>query len=238
MLVDDESGETLIAAAELDGFFVQPDREPPEVTFRNVCRFAAGRREVDSAVLRIVNHREDTIGEYYIGPVRLRAAEARGQGAEHPAVFCEMHGDRGEYPEAEDIWRRWVLDRPLQEGEWAQQSAYRHIAWLHVVQNAWFATGHRAARYGSADVVLLDGSRMPTTASFYVALGEAVNGAGGYFGSNLDALADCLSSDCGQGNLKRIVWREARISRRLLPSGFPEAAADVLREYGVQVDME
>ncbi|MEU7913245.1 barstar family protein [Microbispora bryophytorum] len=40
----------------------------------------------------------------------------------------------------------------------------------------------------------LDGSHITDKAGFHLAIGEAINGPGGYFGCNLDALDDCL---CG-----------------------------------------
>jgi len=41
------------------------------------------------------------------------------------------------------------------------------------------------------------GSRIHSRADFFAEIGYAVNGAGGYFGSNLDALADCLGGGYG-----------------------------------------
>ena len=43
----------------------------------------------------------------------------------------------------------------------------------------------------------IDGSRIGSAADFYTEVGRAVNGDGGYFGSNLDALADCLRGGFG-----------------------------------------
>lgn len=43
----------------------------------------------------------------------------------------------------------------------------------------------------------IDGSRIGSKAEFFTEIGRAVNGDGGYFGSNLDALADCLRGGFG-----------------------------------------
>jgi Barstar (barnase inhibitor) len=40
--------------------------------------------------------------------------------------------------------------------------------------------------------VVLDGSRIVDIPTFYIVLGEAINGPGGYYGAGLDALDDCL----------------------------------------------
>ncbi|AKS31806.1 barstar family protein [Mycolicibacterium goodii] len=43
----------------------------------------------------------------------------------------------------------------------------------------------------------IDGSAVHSKADFFTEIGRAVNGDGGYFGSNLDALADCLRGGFG-----------------------------------------
>lgn len=43
----------------------------------------------------------------------------------------------------------------------------------------------------------IDGTRVASKPDFYAEIGRAVNGDGGYFGSNLDALADCLRGGFG-----------------------------------------
>src|ERR1700737_1985099 len=41
------------------------------------------------------------------------------------------------------------------------------------------------------------GDNIRSLEDFYIVIGEAVNGPGGYFGSNLDALSDCLRGGFG-----------------------------------------
>lgn len=45
--------------------------------------------------------------------------------------------------------------------------------------------------------VYLEGAWINDVPSFYLSLGEAINGPGGYFGGSLDALADCLCDSFG-----------------------------------------
>jgi hypothetical protein len=45
--------------------------------------------------------------------------------------------------------------------------------------------------------VILDGSRVLDIPTFHIALGEAVNGPGGYYGGDLGALDDCLRGRFG-----------------------------------------
>lgn len=45
--------------------------------------------------------------------------------------------------------------------------------------------------------VVVDGRFATDVAGMYLAIGEAVNGPGGYFGASPDALADCLCGGFG-----------------------------------------
>jgi RNAse (barnase) inhibitor barstar len=46
-------------------------------------------------------------------------------------------------------------------------------------------------------IVTLDGARITDVPSFWLSLGEAINGRHGYYGCNLDALDDCLCGGFG-----------------------------------------
>ncbi len=65
---------------------------------------------------------------------------------------------------------------------------------------------------------VLDGRRITTIDDFYREIGEAVNGEGGWFGQNLDALADCLHGSFGTPPLGEydVTWEHADLSRRAL----------------------
>ena len=58
---------------------------------------------------------------------------------------------------------------------------------------------------GVAVVYIIDGRQVGNLEDFWRVMGEAVNGPGGYFGSNLDAFNDCL---CGGFGTPRtmILW--------------------------------
>ena len=90
----------------------------------------------------------------------------------------------------------------------------------------------------------LHGAGITDRASCYAVLGEAVNGPGGYYGSNLDALADCLRGGFGTEPPFTLVWHDSAVARRRLtgrveiagrgPSYF-EALVETLRGGGVTV---
>ncbi|ROQ66073.1 barstar (barnase inhibitor) [Streptomyces sp. 840.1] len=80
----------------------------------------------------------------------------------------------------------------------------------------------------------------------YLALGEAVNGPGGYFGGCLAALDDCLRGDFGHTAPATLLWRDAatareHLSRALAPDGRPYdlfgLALGLLTEGGMRVTL-
>jgi RNAse (barnase) inhibitor barstar len=87
-------------------------------------------------------------------------------------------------------------------------------------------TRHGAARTirSVTPIYVLDGTQINTLEDFWGVIGEAINGPGGYFGRNLDALADCLAGGLGAPDDDDYVveWRDHQVSRERL--GYPETA--------------
>ncbi|MFI9326120.1 barstar family protein [Kitasatospora sp. NPDC052868] len=92
----------------------------------------------------------------------------------------------------------------------------------------------------------LEGRGITDRAAFYTALGAALNGPGGYFGGNLDALADCLRGGFGPRPPFTLVWADADTARRHLTGqvfigerrlDYFDAILDTLRAGGVAVEL-
>ncbi|WP_405642591.1 barstar family protein [Streptomyces uncialis] len=232
---DEGSGDVLVAAKGVEGFFVDPEAESSEVAFLRACEVKKGRQKIEDAVLEVRNRQREKIGEYFIGRVVLRDTGREELGGNFARVTYRHFGNRCEYPDAERIWPRWASELALGKGEWLRWPVNCQSAWLHVVQNSWFASNRRAARYGVEEIVHLDGAQISTKSGFFCALGEAVNGPGGYFGSNLDALADCISSSSGEGPPARIVWQNFQASREFLDDAFLESIGGLMREFRVDL---
>lgn len=230
---DEESGDVLVAAEGVEGFFIAPEDGPQEVAFLRAHMVERGRRRVEDAVLEVMNRRREKVGEYFVGRVVLGDTGAETPDGNISRVAYRFFGSRCEYPEAEIIWRRWASGIALEKDEWLRWPVSHQGAWLHVVQNHWFTSNRRAARYGLDDVVYLDGVHISTKAGFFCALGEAINGPGGYFGSNLDALADCISSSFGEGPPMKIVWRNFQASQEFLDRSFLDSVVGVMNEFRV-----
>ena len=228
-LVDIEAGEEVLSARDVVGFF--GGERSSTVSFLGVGDIR--RRKSADAVLQVLGRRRDVIGEYHVGQVVLDAHAL----SESPArLSCKVFSSRTEFAESREIWRRWSSEPDLRRLEWVRGTPDYQEAWLDVVQKSWFATGREVARCGDDDVVYLDGRTITTKAGLYCALGEAVNGPGGYYGSSLDAVAEFLSS--GSGAPLGIVWQDYALSRASLPPDYAGKFLDVLREFGVRVDLK
>lgn len=234
-VMDEETRDVIVSAEGVSGFFVDEEEgEVPDVVFLGVHQMGV-RNKTESALLEIRNSRNRKIGEYYAGRVVRNDAGADRTGDAVVNVPFRIFSNRCGVSRAAEIWQRWASDRPLELGEWSRWPASYERVWLHVVQNSWFASGHAASYYGLDGIGRLDAAQFSTRASFYCALGEAVNGPGGYFGSNLDALADCLRVSDGEQRLRRLEWNGFDQSMRTLGGGFVEAVADILRKYSVNL---
>ncbi|MFI5714185.1 barstar family protein [Kribbella sp. NPDC051620] len=205
------------------------------MTFLMVHEVNTDRRQVDESVLKIRSSRSGKIGEYSIGRVvRKEISQASGRGI-IPNVTYKSFGAVGEFPEAARIWIRWVSEVPLDGGEWINMSPSFQAAWLDVVQKSWFATSRGAARYGPSAVVELEGTQISSRTAFYCALGEAINGPGGYYGSSLDGLADCIRSSFGEGPPSRISWRDFQSSAESRDRAYLKSILDVLDEFHIEL---
>ncbi|MFI9013102.1 barstar family protein [Streptomyces griseus] len=238
-LVDKDSGEVLVAAEDLLNYFTEEGREPPQtVTFVRAHRTGRARRTREHAELQVVDRQGRTIGGYVLGQVTAGSRHEHVPSAEDRPDVDYFLGDTCEYPWAGEIWRRWAADRPVERGEWARLPSDRHGSWLHVVQTAWFASGRNATRYGTGATAVVDGSGFTTRDGFYCALGEAVNGPGGYFGSNRDAVWDCLRTTRSDGAAPfRLVWRHVAASRQALGSDFTDSVLALFEEAGVATEL-
>ncbi|WP_407837939.1 barstar family protein [Streptomyces sp. DSM 116496] len=74
-------------------------------------------------------------------------------------------------------------------------------------------------------IYVLDGKRIHTLEDFWLVIGEAVDGPGGYFGRNLDAFNDCLTGgymDLEDGEDFVFEWHDHAHSQQAL--GYAETA--------------
>ncbi|MGW0757935.1 barstar family protein [Streptomyces sp. NPDC002814] len=236
-LVEEASGRVVVAAHEISGFFVESDH----VRSEDILIFGSARepvslsKDLSDMELRVVDSVGKGLGSYYVGRVRLRSTLEGEECTSQGGFVATFYGYACPYVAAGSIWRRWASGDPLRKGEWVEYPVESHDSWLHVVQNSWFETGHVARKYGAEEVCVIDGREILGESSFYCALGESVNGPGGYFGSTLDGLADCLVSSRGGGSRFEVWWEHYSDARERMGASLAESVIGVLREFDVEV---
>lgn len=110
--------------------------------------------------------------------------------------------------------------RPTTKGTWRSLDASGKLAYLQRVRDRHFSLPLRERErlgVGTAGAVhVLDGADFDDGIGFLCAIGEAVNGPGGYFGVSLLAFDDCLFGGFGLQGPCTVRWLNAERSRRLL----------------------
>ena len=88
-------------------------------------------------------------------------------------------------------------------------------------------------------VFRIDGRKIKSVKDFYREVGRAVNGPGGYFGQNLDALADCLRGGFGtpENRPYAFEWQHSEQSQRHLDGTFFDAVRNVFGDVGVPLTL-
>ncbi|MFH9984221.1 barstar family protein [Streptomyces luteogriseus] len=122
------------------------------------------------------------------------------------------------------VWDRWLAGPPRTPGVWAGLDTRQREAWLDLVRERGCRLRHQRRPAGSA--YELDGRHITDEPSLFLALGEAVNGPGGYFGGCVDALDDCLRGTFGYTAPATLLWRDVapareHLSHVLTPEGEP-----------------
>lgn len=232
-LTEDETDRLVVSGQDLLGFFVDPSKPPPRLarlTATDASLTLAPSRLHDIAI-EVRNIDSSLIGHYYIGDVELISSRIATTAPDRTDIDIDF-GITYPFPYAREIWRRWADGEPLQVGEWRRLPAIAHSSWLHVSQQVWSVS---ASAVPDATVPReVDCAELETASSLYCALGEAMRGPGGYFGSNLDALDDCLTSWNDQ---VRLTFLNASRARRAIGTEF-DAVVAVLRDHLAEIRLE
>ncbi|GAA1861420.1 barstar family protein [Asanoa iriomotensis] len=141
------------------------------------------------------------------------------------------------------ILEHWHEGRPARRNLWAGYDRETRHHWAGVALTHMSGAPDRPA----GTTYDLDGRFVTDIEGFYCAIGEAINGPGGYFGWNLDALDDCLVGKFGARTPFRLVWHDSAVAREHLAAGYDRrrlapavTLADLLgifTENDVEVDL-
>lgn len=183
----------------------------PQGRLRHSLEYLGGKRaNAGNGYLKLLDPLGAEIGSYFINHVTPVAVQpsARGSGLVDLTVRlrCELMMPGADWP--------WELIRTKQlnrTGLWHSLDPAGRHAWLEVALNH---HSYRGIPDDPPDTHYeLDGRYIVDKDSFYCALGEAVNGPGGYFGWNLDALDDCLRGRWGATTPFTLHWNHSDVAR-------------------------
>lgn len=117
------------------------------------------------------------------------------------------------------IWDMWRESRPKAINEWVSLNDEDRIAWGNITRKyrsseKW----HNDERYENVvgGVYHIDGSNITTFESFFCALGEAMNGPGGYYGFDHLNLIDCLTGGFRVCRPFKLIWKNSSVAMKSL----------------------
>lgn len=181
--------------------------------------------DLEEAQLEIRDDRGEPLTDRLLRPkVRTWRPSSRGT----DLIDLELDAELAPVPgHARPVWERWLAGPPDTPGAWTELETRQRGAWLDLVRERGCQLKHHDRPAGHA--YELDGRHITDEPALYLALGEAVNGPGGYFGGCLDALVDCLRGTFGYTAPATLLWRNAATAR--------EHLSDLLTPEGEQYDL-
>ncbi|WP_028803751.1 barstar family protein [Streptomyces sp. 142MFCol3.1] len=196
--------------------------------------------DLEEARLEIRDDRGEPLTDRLLHP-KVRAWEPSSRGTD--LIDLELDAHVAPVPGyTRSVWERWLAGPPEAAGAWARLETRQRGAWLDLVRERGCRLKHQDRR--AAHAYELDGLHITDEPSLYLALGEAVNGPGGYFGSSPDGLVDCLRGYFGYTAPATLLWRDAATAREYLscvlaPEGeqydLVALVLDILTEGGMHV---
>jgi len=252
---DEEDGGFWGSAQEAEGFFTPlPDEEgarrvrlagclPQGGLLKSVQHVGSRRALAGNAWFELLDGDGVTMGSYFVGEVTVVDVRPSTRGAGLVDLTVTLWC-RDALPGSEAVWDLVRTGRLDRTGMWHGLAPEDRHAWLSV---ALWSRGYR--RRGRPDapagrVFTVDGRHIVDEDSFYCAIGEAVNGPGGYFGWNLSALDDCLSGGWGATTPFTLHWDHSTEARTRLAERLPgdgrevvlfDLLLEILGERGVSV---
>nr|WP_286013649.1 barstar family protein [Nocardia sp. CDC159] len=136
-------------------------------------------------------------------------------------------------PSSRALWDLRREGGPVGPKLWTQLSAEGRQAWLEVSRHADFV--QRSVDSPPGSTFVLDTTDVVDEPGFHCAMGEAINGPGGYFGNCLDALADCLHGGFGATPPFTLVWLGRKAVEAKVGTSFLETILGLFAARSIKV---
>ncbi|WP_319721699.1 barstar family protein [Streptomyces sp. MB09-01] len=169
---------------------------------------------------------------------RLSVVGARPSALGGGLLDVTVWGDVEEQPrpEVERVWEAWRDRRPTEPQQWARFPDELRGEWLRLTER------HDGPDRQGGDYHL-DGRHVTGHYALHCALGEALNGPGGYYGRCWNSLFDCLSGGFGAVPPFTLVWHDFEVARSALADegmtadSYAEEVVGRLRSFGATVEL-
>lgn len=188
---------------------------------------------ISNLYLKFLSKEGKSLGGYFFVPnkdVKIKTLEFSKQSP----IEIIGHFPEKPLPFAFDIWGK-LRENSNELRQWTDFSLEEKRAWLQVI---------RLRRVSSIDrneqVIIIDGEIIHDIASFYIAIGEAINGPFGYFGASLDGLDDCLCGGFGLIPPFKLEWKAFNKSFRegsVNHDGFVQQLIEILTNRSCEIHL-
>lgn len=150
---------------------------------------AKGHTELqDNILIDVLDDKGQRVGDYFLADVQNLSIQKNSE------TLYDLSFDAFQwsvYPGSFKCMTWWAEKRITKIDMWKKLPKAERQGWL----NAALINGKRSQKNGQS--IEIEGLNIDDRNAFYCALGEAVNGPGGYFGRCLGGVNDCLGGDFG-----------------------------------------
>ncbi|OBA07956.1 barnase inhibitor [Paenibacillus polymyxa] len=215
-VMDDESGLTVGFCRDVVGLTGDIMVETYEkVMFEQfvfneefIRNIAKTKQSISNLYIAILDDEEKVIGSYYFHLPESYIIHKQNYNKQN--FHLELTGMFETKPSSVELrlWEFLKGTQPHENNIWHTFSKEERSGWLNVTR-IYSASNHFARPDKRGEVYTLEGEYISDFTTFFIALGEAINGPGGYFGFSLDSISDCLCGGFGAVGPFTIDWKNA-----------------------------
>ncbi|GAA2590797.1 hypothetical protein GCM10010435_81870 [Winogradskya consettensis] len=226
-------------------FHARPDGWPPgpPLTLLGCRPGLTGSVQAELAHVR-VDGTVNKLGWDYRVHARVVSTRPSTLGDDHMDIVLDAPIPRPLAANERPIWDMWRAGGPATPNQWAELDRSGRFLWVQA------AAAHRihAPDKPSGTVYTMDGRFITDYDGFFCAIGEAINGPGGWFGGDSFWLHEnAATGDGGATPGFRLIWEHSQVARAHLVPGYDRTSwgpattfddlVDQLIQEGVQLEL-
>lgn len=162
-----------------------------------------------NASLTILDNSGNHLFSHFLGPVSSCRAFGLGQNGAVSELVLSATDLEPLPPGTSEVLASWSDGIPTIPNQWSSLSFHGRRAWLRAVSAR--SSRHSSPQRDTRHHYTLDSASIIDYPGIFLALGEAINGPCGYYGSNLDSVEDCLTGGYGPIPPFTLEWRSGNV---------------------------